>query len=131
MEVFRYKDLLKWESVRRNSFKKWKGVALPPEVNRLARNGFFYYNVKDEIQCFCCGLQLTCSGDEYPEAVHRKLSRHCPFTNELPVGNVSLAFENKKLLVPHITEPFDFVPLRGASKSSRTVEIRPKAVTDR
>ncbi|XP_078061637.1 baculoviral IAP repeat-containing protein 1-like [Mustelus asterias] len=66
------------ERSRLESFHTW-----PPDVNaspaELAKAGFFYRGFGDQIQCFCCGVQL-CRWQEGDEAwmEHERHSPECP-----------------------------------------------------
>lgn len=139
MSSSKFENLVKWESVRRKSFKNPAGVDVLPEADSLAKNGFFYYNVKKEIQCFCCGIQIPVHLEEnYPEYIFTQhLSERCPFIYKLPVGNISLENEQQlhqhqqQTASPYLDSSFKFRPLQGTWKGFRTVEVRPRAVPER
>ncbi|XP_077109029.1 baculoviral IAP repeat-containing protein 7 isoform X4 [Ranitomeya variabilis] len=79
------------EASRLRTFTVWPG---PSTIcpRHLARVGFYYLGPGDRVQCFCCGVLLTCwePGDD-PRDEHHKFSPSCPFLLGREVGNIPCA----------------------------------------
>ncbi|KPP70978.1 E3 ubiquitin-protein ligase XIAP-like [Scleropages formosus] len=76
------------EDDRLRSFAGWPTSA-PVTPRALAQAGFFYLDMEDRVQCFCCGGMLSewSSGDD-PWDEHEKYFRNCFFVLGHDVGNV-------------------------------------------
>ncbi|XP_069607239.1 baculoviral IAP repeat-containing protein 7 isoform X1 [Ranitomeya imitator] len=79
------------EASRLRTLTMWPGPStICPRY--LARVGFYYLGPGDRVQCFCCGVLLTCwePGDD-PRDEHHKFSPSCPFLLGREVGNIPCA----------------------------------------
>jgi hypothetical protein len=105
-------SLLKWESVRAQSFNNdiWrennKNVT---DVNALAKNGLFYYGETDYTQCFACGVHIgSWIAGETPMEEHNRFRPFCPMVLDLPVGNITLEEEKTIPLFAYLPEKLKF-----------------------
>ncbi|XP_042204179.1 baculoviral IAP repeat-containing protein 7-B-like [Homarus americanus] len=78
------------ESVRRQTFANWTVAYVDPD--QLARNGFFYLQTRDHVQCiFCKGIVGYWDPGDQPDIEHRKHFPNCPFITGVATGNVPLS----------------------------------------
>lgn len=82
--------VLKREDIRLRTFNEhFSATFLNPLA--LAKAGFFYVGVDDQVQCaFCRGMVKGWEVDDDPVREHQRLFPPCPFVLGLPVGNVPL-----------------------------------------
>ncbi|XP_045029942.1 baculoviral IAP repeat-containing protein 7-like isoform X1 [Daphnia magna] len=82
--------VLKREDIRLRTFNEhFSATFLNPLA--LAKAGFFYVGVDDQVQCaFCRGVVKDWEVDDDPVREHQRLFPSCPFVLGLPVGNVPL-----------------------------------------
>jgi Inhibitor of Apoptosis domain/Zinc finger, C3HC4 type (RING finger) len=84
-------QLLKSEQARLDTFKKDIWPLTYPSVRDLAKSGFFCLGVSDKVQCvFCHGVAGEWEQTDIPHIEHRRHFPRCPFTCNLPVGNIPL-----------------------------------------
>lgn len=79
---FLNQDKLNYEEERRKSFASWP-VHLPVDPNRLAKAGFYYTGVGDEVVCFSChGHVKNWNYDDVVLKKHADLYPQCDFIND-------------------------------------------------
>ena len=86
---------LKSETLRLSTFRFWRSQNAFP--NKLAKAGFFYFNVDDRVQCaFCLDIIGQWESFDIPHHEHKKHFPKCPFINNIPVGNIPTQKEEEK-----------------------------------
>lgn len=89
-----------YESERLKTFKGlWPHFA-PISAERLAKAGFFYTNVGDNVKCFCCKVEI--SSWKYGDSAaskHRLYMPNCDFILGSDVGNVPLLKTSNRSIV--------------------------------
>ena len=82
---------MRFERSRLSSFTGVYRKTFGPRPSELAKAGFYYLNMEDVVQCFCCDLTLSQwqEGDN-PFELHAIEAPHCKFIQGLPSGNVPL-----------------------------------------
>ena len=85
-----FSNSLRYEKERRKTFIEWPfpDTASPTE---LAKDGFFFLRKRDYVCCIYC--RKVFGSWQYRANIreaHLRLSPHCPFANDFPVGNVTL-----------------------------------------
>lgn len=66
-------------SDRVKSFKNWP-KQMRQQPNELAKNGFFYGGVTDQVICFCCGVGMqSWNVNDVIEHEHRKWTPRCEY----------------------------------------------------
>jgi hypothetical protein len=69
------------EILRIASFENWPSESCARPLP-LARAGFFYSNISDEVICFSCGLRVSnWEPRQDPMSIHRRMAPHCKFIN--------------------------------------------------
>ncbi|XP_071530777.1 baculoviral IAP repeat-containing protein 7-like [Panulirus ornatus] len=87
---FHWQSDLLLESVRRQTFANWTVDFVEPD--QLAREGFFYLQISDHVQCvFCQGIVGYWDPGDRPDVEHRKHFPNCAFVTKEPTGNVPLS----------------------------------------
>ena len=80
----------KSELLRFKTFENWPKEEIV-ESKALAKDGFYYTGPGDQVQCAFCGGKLgSWTQGDVVRIKHTRHFPHCPFINELPVGNVPL-----------------------------------------
>ena len=94
------RDSMRFESVRLATFSNWPSWATASPT-LLARAGFYYTGMRDEVTCFCCGIRLK---DWQPG--NRPLTEHnccCPRcqhrSRNVPLGETPVVPRREMLQV--------------------------------
>ena len=88
--AFRPGEEMKYEAIRLASFKQWPHWS-PVQPTLLARAGFYYANVGDEVVCFSCKGKIKewQKGDD-PPSEHRRWFSDCAVVTGTETENVPL-----------------------------------------
>ena len=92
---------MKMEVERLKSFKYWTCPYV--SATDLAKEGFFYFNQADYVQCiFCFGIISNWEPTDTVEDEHQKHFPYCPRVLQLVTDNLPLTLENRHqtLFVP-------------------------------
>jgi baculoviral IAP repeat-containing protein 7/8 len=85
-EIEAYKLLLQ-ETSRLGTFHKWPRSAVA-DPRKLAKEGFFYFEVQDSVQCiFCQQVLHSWTKEDDPKERHVRVSSNCPMYQTHPSGN--------------------------------------------
>jgi hypothetical protein len=128
------KNLLKWESVRAQTFKNdtWcKNNRNITDVNALAKAGLFYYGETDYTQCFACGVSIgSWSVGETPMEEHAKFRPFCPMVLDQPIGNITIDDEKDIPLFTYLPEKLKFNNLKHQLyQDKQPEEVSPTTTT--
>jgi hypothetical protein len=86
------------ESKRLESFKYWACTYVHPID--LARDGWFYFNQVDYVQCaFCYGIISDWEENDVVEEEHKKHFPYCPKILNLPTDNIPLRADQHNLYI--------------------------------
>lgn len=88
------KDKFSREENRLKSFENWNG-----KVSKflLAKNGFFYLDYLDAVQCYSCLIALKdWSENDDPEIIHKLVSKNCSHVNTIFDYLCCICSENNK-----------------------------------
>ncbi|XP_038059133.1 baculoviral IAP repeat-containing protein 3-like [Patiria miniata] len=84
------------EMNRLATFKNWPHSA-PVTANALARAGFFFLGIGDQVQCFAClGIIKDWEFGDHAMGEHKKHFPRCPFVRDPTYKNVPLVAEQAK-----------------------------------
>ena len=81
---------MQFEGVRLSTFKDWPNwAAVWPTL--LARSGFYYTGIADQVACFCCNGRLkTWEAGDSPLTKHKRFFPQCRFLTGRDTRNVPL-----------------------------------------
>ena len=95
---------MNFELLRLGTYKTWPRWA-PVMPNRLARAGFFYSGIADEVQCFKCNRKIKQwhKGDR-PMDKHRTVNAECDFVLGTDASNVPLPRHDEEMEISDAAE---------------------------
>ncbi|CAF1687158.1 unnamed protein product [Adineta ricciae] len=81
--------------IRKRTFSHWPSSSSSssyPSASQMIQAGFFYCNIGDRVMCIYCNIichQWTCTDDDDPCEVHRKLSPNCPYVRLTSINSAA------------------------------------------
>lgn len=80
---------LSFEVNRLLTFNDWSNTSV--NKHSLAKFGFFYTSVKDNVKCFFCGVEIGAwHEDDNVFVEHKRWSNYCPLLNLEPTTNIAI-----------------------------------------